>query len=45
MDSITKTHSKKIDSLSYIISPSRSEFNRFNKVENFGFDSKFVKVK
>lgn len=45
MDSITKTHSKKIDSLSYIISPSRSEFKRFNKVENFGFDSKFVKVK
>ena len=45
MDSITKTHSNKIDSLSYVISPSRSEFKRFNKVENFGFDSKFVKVK
>jgi len=45
MDSITKTHSKKIDSLSYIISPSRSEFKRFSKLENFGFDSKFVKVK
>lgn len=45
MDSITKIHSKKIDSLSYIISPSRSEFKRFSKVKNFGFDSKFVKVK
>lgn len=45
MDSITKIHSKKIDSLSYIISPSRSEFKRFSKVKNFGFDSKFVKLK
>jgi hypothetical protein len=45
LDSITKIHSKKIDSLSYIISPSRLEFKRFSKVENFGFDSKFVKVK
>ncbi len=45
MDSITKIHSKKIDSLSYIISPSRSEFKRFSKVKNFGFDSKFEKVK
>jgi hypothetical protein len=45
MDSITKIHSKKIDSLSYIISPSRLEFKRFSKVKNFGFDSKFVKVK
>lgn len=45
MDSITKIHSQKIDSLSYIISPSRSEFNRFSKVKNFGYDSKFIKVK
>jgi hypothetical protein len=45
MDSITKIHSKKIDSLSYIISPSRSEFKTFSKVKNFGFNSKFVKIK
>lgn len=45
IDSITKIHSKKIDSLSYIISPSRSEFKRFSKIKNFGFDSKFLKVK
>lgn len=45
MDSITKIHSKKIDSLSNFISPSRSEFKRFSKIKNFGFDSKFVKVK
>jgi hypothetical protein len=45
MDSITKIHSKKIDSLSYIISPSRSEFKKFSKVKNFGFNSKFVKIK
>lgn len=45
MDSITKIHSKQIDSLSYVITPSRVEFKRFSKVKNFGFDSKFVKVK
>lgn len=45
MDSITKIHSKQIDSLSYVITPSRVEFKSFSKVKNFGFDSKFVKVK
>lgn len=45
MDSITKIHSKKYDSLSYIISPSRKEFKRFNEIKDFGYDSKFIKVK
>jgi hypothetical protein len=45
MDSITKIHSKKLDSLSYIISPSRKEFKSFNEIKDFGYDSKFIKVK
>lgn len=45
MDSLTKINSKKIDSLTYIISPSRSEFKKFSKIKNFGYDSKFVKIK
>lgn len=45
MDSITKIHSKKLDSLSYIISPSRKEFKRFNEIKDFGYDFKYLKVK
>lgn len=45
MDSVTKIHSKKLDSISYIISPSRKEFKRFNEIKNFGYDSEFIKVK
>lgn len=45
MDSITKNHSKKIDSLSYIISPSRKEFKKISGIKNIGFDSKYIKVK
>jgi len=45
MDSITKIKSQKIDSTTYLISPSRSEFKKFFEVENFGYDSKYKKVK
>ena len=45
MDSITNIHSKRIDSLSYIISPSRKEFKRFNAIKNFGYDSNYIKLK
>lgn len=45
MDSITKIHSKRIDSVTYIISPSRNEFKKFSKIKDFGYDSKFIKVK
>ncbi|WP_395053650.1 hypothetical protein [Flavobacterium sp.] len=45
MDSITKIPSKMIDSLSFVISPSRTEFKKFSEVKDFGFDSKFTKVK
>ncbi|MBC7523136.1 MAG: hypothetical protein H7239_01655 [Flavobacterium sp.] len=45
LDSITKIHSKKIDSLNYIISPSRGEFKKFLQLKNFGFNQEFVKLK
>lgn len=44
LDSITKIKSKKLDSTTYVISPSRSEFKRFFEVTNFGFDIKYKKV-
>ncbi len=44
MDSITEVHSKKLDSLSYIISPSRREFNRFFKLKKLGFDEEYKKI-
>lgn len=44
MDSITKNHSKRIDSTSFIINPSRREFSKFFELKNFGFDQKFEKV-
>lgn len=44
MDLITKIKSKQLDSTTYVISPSRSEFNRFFEFKNFGYDHKFKKV-
>lgn len=44
MDSLTKIKSKRLDSTTYIISPSRSEFKRFFELKNFGYDVKFKKV-
>jgi PBP1b-binding outer membrane lipoprotein LpoB len=44
MDSITKIKSKQLDSTSYLISPSRSEFKSFFELKNFGYDQKFKKV-
>jgi hypothetical protein len=44
MDSITKIHSKMIDSTSFIISPNRREFNKFFDLKNFGFDQEFYKT-
>lgn len=45
MDSITKIKSKQLDSISYLISPSRAEFKRFFQVKDFGYDIKYKKVK
>jgi hypothetical protein len=44
MDSITKNHSKRIDSTRFIISPSRKEFSKFLELKNFGFDHKYRKI-
>lgn len=44
MDSITKTHSKMLDSISFVISPSRKEFNQFFKLKKFGFDQEYRKI-
>ena len=44
MDSITKVKSKQLDSTTYVISPSRSEFKRFFEVKNFGYESKYKKI-
>lgn len=44
MDSITKVKSKMIDSTTFIISPSRSEFKQFFKLKDFGYDSEYKKV-
>ncbi len=44
MDSITKVKSKQLDSTTYIISPSRSEFKRFFEVKNFGYEAKYKKI-
>ena len=44
MDSITKIHSKKIDSVSFILAPKRGEFNQFLKLIKFGFDQEYRKI-
>jgi len=44
MDSITKNHSKRIDSTRFIISPSRKEFSKFLELKNFGFDQNYKKI-
>ena len=44
MDSITKVKSKQLDSTTYVIFPSRSEFKRFFEVKNFGYESKYKKI-
>ncbi len=44
MDSITKIHSKIIDSTSFIISPSRREFSKFLELKNFGFEHEYRKI-
>ena len=44
MDSITKIKSKKIDTITFIISPTRTEFKNFFAVKDFGYDVKYKKV-
>lgn len=44
MDSITKIKSKQLDSTTYLISPSRSEFKRLFEVKDFGYEVKYKKI-
>lgn len=45
MDSITKVKAKMMDSTTYIITPSKSEFKKFLKLKDFGYERKYKKVK
>lgn len=45
MDSITKVKAKMLDSSTFIIAPSRSEFKQFFKLKDFGYDTNYKKVK
>jgi PBP1b-binding outer membrane lipoprotein LpoB len=44
LDSITKFHSKMIDSTSFLIKPSRGEFKKIVKLKNLGFDQIYDKI-
>jgi hypothetical protein len=44
MDSITKIRSEMIDSTTFLISPSKNEFKKFLKFNDFGYDSTFKKI-
>ncbi|AWG23152.1 hypothetical protein FFWV33_17260 [Flavobacterium faecale] len=45
IDSLTKVKSKMIDSLSFIIKPSRNEFKRILNLKNLGESTEYIKVK
>jgi hypothetical protein len=44
MDSITKIHSKTIDSTTFIITPTRREFSKFLQLKDFGYQQVFTKT-
>ena len=44
LDSLTVIKSKKIDSLSYLISPTRSEFKKILKIKKLGDDQEYTKI-
>lgn len=45
LDSITAIKGKKIDSLSYLIKPTRSEFKKILKIKNLGNEEEYIKVR
>ena len=45
IDSITLTDAKKIDSLSFVLKPTRKEFKQILNLKNLGFESQFNKIK
>lgn len=44
LDSVTKIKGKMLDSTSYLIKPTRSEFKKILKIKNLGFDQEFKKI-
>ena len=44
LDSATKVKGKMLDSTSYLIKPTRSEFKKILKIKNLGFDQEYNKV-
>jgi len=44
LDSLTAIKSKMLDSLSYLIRPTRSEFKKILKIEKLGYDYEYIKV-
>lgn len=44
LDSLTTTKAKVVDSISYLIKPTRREFKRFLKIKHFGVDEIYTKV-
>ncbi|MEG1026810.1 MAG: hypothetical protein RSF34_20225 [Flavobacterium sp.] len=44
LDSVTSIKAKMIDSLSYLIQPTRKEFKNILKIKNLGYDQEYKKV-
>ncbi|KRD09938.1 hypothetical protein ASE21_09440 [Flavobacterium sp. Root901] len=44
LDSVTKTKGKMLDSTSYLVKPTRSEFKKILKIKNLGFDREYKKI-
>lgn len=44
LDSVTKIKGKKLDSISYLIKPTRGEFKKIFKIKDLGYDAEYKKV-
>ncbi|MRX67201.1 hypothetical protein SAMN06265349_101879 [Flavobacterium resistens] len=44
LDSVTKIKAKKLDSISYLMKPARSEFKKIFKIKHLGYDQEYKKV-
>jgi len=44
LDSVSKIKGMMLDSISYLLKPTRSEFKKILKIKNFGYDQEFRKV-
>ncbi|WP_163399151.1 hypothetical protein [Flavobacterium fluviatile] len=44
LDSVTKIKGKKLDTTSYLIKPTRSEFKKILKIKNLGFDQDYKMI-